>query len=50
MEACLVGVVCESTVTICTLCKSLRFPRPLEIEVSFDLHRVNLGESLHMCP
>lgn len=43
-------VHCESSVTVRTLCKSLQFPRPPKIEVSFDLLGVNLGESQYMCP
>lgn len=44
------AVRCEFSVTVRTLCKSLQFPRPPKIEVSFDLQGENLGESRYMCP
>lgn len=44
------AVRCESSVTVRTLCKSLQFPRPPKIEVSFDLQGENLGKSRYMCP
>lgn len=44
------AVHCGNSVTVRTLCKSLQFPRPPKIEVSFDLQEESLGESRYMCP